>query len=122
MALLIFPSLPNHPCTLPCHAPSTCPETDPCRTPITLTCPCGRVKQIVNCGRTALNPTRSTQSAPKCTNDCLIAKRNARLAEALGINTEAREKAGNVAYSDELSNFARANSKFIPLVEKAFAE
>jgi len=59
----------------------------------------------------------------KCTNDCQIAKRNARLAEALGINTEAKEKtSANAVYSDEITSFARANAKFLAVVEKAFAE
>lgn len=44
------------------------------------------------------------------------------MAEALGIDTEAREKAHNVVYNEGLLNFARANSKFLTLVEKAFAE
>jgi len=118
-----FPSTPNtHPCTLPCHAPSVCQETEPCRAPITLTCPCGRVKQVVNCGRTISNPTRSTQLEPKCTNECHIAKRNAVLAEALGIDTEAREKAKMVVYGEGLLNFAKSNGKFLNLVEKTFAE
>lgn len=68
------------------------------------------------------NSTRSAQSAPKCTSDCLIAQRNARLAEALGIDLESREKANNVVYSEELLNFARLNGKFLALVEKTFAE
>jgi transcriptional repressor NF-X1 len=56
----------------------------------------------------------------KCTNECLVAKRNARLAEALGISTEGREKP--VTYHDELITFARSNAKFLGLVEKSFAE
>jgi transcriptional repressor NF-X1 len=42
------------------------------------------------------------------------------LAEALGINPEVRNK--SVTYGDELTAFARANVKFIVLVEKSFAE
>lgn len=56
----------------------------------------------------------------KCSNECLIAKRNARLAEALGINPESREKA--ITYNEELIALARANTKFLGLVEKSFAE
>ncbi len=119
-------SLPNnHPCTRPCHAPSSCSESEPCQSLVTLTCPCGRIKQSVTCGRTSSSGsvTRSSQPTLKCTNDCLVAKRNARLAEALGINTEVREKAHpNSVYGDELANFARANGRFLVVVEKAFAE
>lgn len=78
----------------------------------------------MTCGRTATScSARSSQSNLKCTNDCLIAKRNARLAEALGINTEAKEKAHSiVVYNDELASFARANGRFLAVAEKAFAE
>ena len=119
---LHFSSLPSHhPCTLPCHAPSTCSEAEPCRSTITLSCPCGRIKQSALCGRSTSNPGREATQQLKCSNECLVAKRNARLAEALGISTDAsREK--NVTYNDEVTLFARANAKFLGLVEKTFAE
>jgi transcriptional repressor NF-X1 len=44
------------------------------------------------------------------------------LAEALGINPDTRGKGEAVSYSDEVVAFARVNPKFLPLVEKAFAE
>jgi transcriptional repressor NF-X1 len=56
-----------------------------------------------------------------CTNECAIAKRNARLAEALGISSDRTEK-NKATYRDELIAFARANSKFLPVVEKSLAE
>jgi len=121
--------LPNHhPCTRPCHAPASCPDTDPCQSLVTLTCPCGRIKQSVPCGRTASSsrgtPLSSQAAAtPKCTNDCQIAKRNARLADALGIGPDSRSAAGaNVVYNDELVGFARANAKFLGVVERAFSD
>ena len=67
-------------------------------------------------------------ATPKCNNDCQTAKRNARLADALGISQEGRESNGNsvinksVVYSEELVGFARGNLKFLGLVEKTFAE
>ncbi|KAK2464688.1 hypothetical protein APHAL10511_003264 [Amanita phalloides] len=60
--------------------------------------------------------------------DCELAKRNARLAEALGISDESRERAirhlagGPVVYSDEVMSFAKDDSKFVLLAEKTFAE
>jgi len=115
-----------HPCTRTCHAPSTCPETEPCESLITLTCPCNRIRQSVLCGQTVTSQRSSSHAAasvsPKCTNDCQIAKRNARLADALGINQEGREGGKSVVYSDELVGFARGNLKFLGLVEKTFAE
>jgi len=45
------------------------------------------------------------------------------LADALGINTDSREKAtANVVYTDELVGFARVNAKFLGVVERAFSE
>ncbi|KAF5383199.1 hypothetical protein D9615_004931 [Tricholomella constricta] len=61
-------------------------------------------------------------AAPKCNNECAVAKRNARLADALGITAESREKTALVTYHDEVAGFARASSKFLVVVEKAFDE
>ncbi|KDQ60370.1 hypothetical protein JAAARDRAFT_32765 [Jaapia argillacea MUCL 33604] len=117
---LCLPAL--HPCTHPCHAPASCPETDPCLAPITITCPCGRIRQPVPCGRNTSNPAgQEATQALKCSNECAIAKRNARLAAALGINTE-KQGEKEATYSDELVAFARANAKFCALVEKTFGE
>lgn len=112
-------SLPsNHPCPLPCHAPSSCPSvaTDPCVVPVLISCPCGRVKQSVPC------TSVRTQSL-KCTNECAIAKRNARLAEALGISPKATANTSNpVEYSEELNLFGRRETRFLGVVEKTFDE
>ena len=111
----------NHPCTLSCHAPAACDESEPCRAPITLTCPCGRIKQQVPCGRSVSNPAGLEGSQQlKCSTECLVAKRNARLAEALGINADAKSK--EVTYSPDLISSARLDIKFCLLVEKTFAE
>ena len=41
----------------------------------------------------------------------------------MGINTDGKDKTNaNIVYSDELTSFARANVKFLAVVEKAFAE
>lgn len=75
------------------------------------------------CGRSTSNPTgREAALTPHCTNECEIAKRNARLAEALGINPDTHKTNRNVAYSDDLLAFVRHNGKFVELVEKTFAE
>ncbi|KII84629.1 hypothetical protein PLICRDRAFT_117694 [Plicaturopsis crispa FD-325 SS-3] len=111
----------QHPCTLPCHAPGSCSEAEPCSSLITLTCPCGRIRQAVKCGRSTANPAgREATQQIRCSNECSVAKRNARLADALGISTQSREKA--VTWDDELTAFARANVKFLSLVEKTFAD
>ena len=89
-----------------------------------MTCPCGRIQQSVLCGRSATSPTgREAALAPRCTNECEIAKRNARLAEALGINQDLHKvNSRQVVYSDDLVTFAKPNIKFVELVEKTFAE
>ncbi|KAK0203953.1 hypothetical protein DFS33DRAFT_1260721 [Desarmillaria ectypa] len=119
---LCLPS--HHPCADPCHAPSACSEVGPCQSIITLLCPCERIRQSVRCGRCIGNAAgRNEQQQLKCTSECAIAKRNARLAEALGIDTDSRDKATLAAvYNDELVGFARLNDKFLTVVEKAFAE
>ncbi|KAI9510184.1 hypothetical protein F5148DRAFT_1181382 [Russula earlei] len=113
----------HHPCTRPCHAPSACPEVEPCTATSTITCACGRIQQSVQCGQTTSSSAkREDVLAPRCTNECELAKRNARLAEALGINPDIQKMQGTVVYSDELVAFARHNAKFVGLVEKTFAE
>jgi hypothetical protein len=114
-----FPAI--HPCTQPCHAPASCSEAEPCMAAITLTCPCGRIRQSSPCGRSTSSPAgREGNTQIKCTSECALAKRNARLAEALGIAPDRRGAA--TAYADDLVAYARANAKFCGLVEKTFAD
>jgi len=112
----------HHPCTLPCHAPSACDESAPCNAVITLSCPCGRIRQQVQCGKSLANPAGRESQQLKCSNDCLVAKRNARLADALGITQESRERVAAVVWPDDVRAFGRANLKFVSVVEKAFAD
>lgn len=77
----------------------------------------------MQCGRNISSPAgREAALAPRCTNECEVAKRNLRLAEALGINPDTNKTNRNVVYSDELVAFARHNAKFVELVEKTFGE
>lgn len=95
-----------------------------------ISCSCGRLKQSVRCGRSSLSQSSDSVSSRflKCNNQCEIAKRNARLAEALGISDETRERAnkhmagGPIVYPEELVVFAKEDTKFVLLVEKTFAE
>ncbi|KIJ55328.1 hypothetical protein M422DRAFT_73278 [Sphaerobolus stellatus SS14] len=105
----------HHACTHSCHAPSACDEDEPCDTVITVSCSCGRFQQPMKCGKCTANPNKASPQLP-CRDECAIAKRNARLAEALGI-TDTKKKV-DVTYSDELVSFGKANGKFLPLVEK----
>lgn len=126
----------HHPCTLPCHAPAACDESEPCAALVQVTCGCGRLKQSVRCKRTSASASDASSgnamtTSLKCTTECQIAKRNARLADALGIAPEKRDAAllnagagslSGVSYSDELVGFAKANMRFVGVVEKAFKE
>jgi transcriptional repressor NF-X1 len=49
-------------------------------------------------------------------------KRNAQLADALGIRTDAKDKSGGITYPEQVVAFGRGNVKFVQVVEKAFAE
>ncbi|KAG9218190.1 hypothetical protein CCMSSC00406_0010216 [Pleurotus cornucopiae] len=66
---------------------------------------------------------RAMSSHYNCIFECAIAKRNARLADALGINPQSRaaEKT-EVNYSNELVSFAKSDVKFLALVERTFAD
>ncbi|KAK1224635.1 FKBP12-associated protein [Marasmius sp. AFHP31] len=78
---------------------------------------------VLKTNRSTSSPNGLSRLQPKCTSECGIAQRNARLADALGIKADARSNTGNEAtYSDDLVGFARANMKFLGLVETAFTE
>ena len=117
-------SLPEqHPCTSLCHAPAVCPEDEPCQASVYVSCSCGRIRQAVQCGKSTSRPNGTSRLQPKCTSECGIAQRNARLADALGIKTDGRTNPGSeVTYNEELVGFARTNMKFLGLVESAFTE
>ncbi|KAF9075406.1 hypothetical protein BDP27DRAFT_1314952 [Rhodocollybia butyracea] len=111
----------HHPCTDLCHAPTGCNEDHPCQSRVELTCECGRIRQAIACGISRGQPAGSAKGQViKCTTECALKKRNARLADALGIKPGGG--AAEVTYSDELVSFARVNSKFLTLVEDALAE
>ncbi|KAI5119077.1 hypothetical protein M0805_005495 [Coniferiporia weirii] len=115
----------HHGCTAPCHAPAACSEDEPCQATITLRCVCGRIQQPSHCGRSTSSPAgREVTQQLKCTTECALAKRNARLAEALGVSQEVKDRDGQrpVVYSAELVAFARANAKFCAVVEKNFSD
>ncbi|KAI5997081.1 hypothetical protein EDD15DRAFT_392135 [Pisolithus albus] len=110
----------HHPCPETRHAPAACPETGPCLTPVTLTCPCGNRRSTVPCS--------NKEQRLACNEDCAVRKRNEKPSEAFGISREKREEmaAGPKAiWSDELVDFyarATANAKFVRLMEDTLAE
>ncbi|KAF8830242.1 hypothetical protein HHX47_DHR2000463 [Lentinula edodes] len=87
--------------------------------------PCLRssFEEAVVCGRSRSNSINlARREAIKCTTECALKKRNARLADALGIKTGGSGILAEVTYGDDLVAFARANTKFLILVEEALAD
>lgn len=111
------------------HAPTACPEDEPCRAVVTLHCECGRLQQPATCGAWSANPS-SRGSGPfqlKCAQECAAAKRSRTLAEAFGIDTGlsgggSRNKVFSVTWPEELMVFFRVNQSFAGVVEKTFNE
>lgn len=98
----------QHPCQQKCHAPSSCPEAEPCETVITLQCACGNLQSRATCGVSI--HAQSREKSLKCNDSCIIAQRNAKLAEALGLNPS--EKAAPAAYAYEtLAYYAVPNNR-----------
>lgn len=77
----------GHPHEAACHAPVACSTTAPCPAPVEVTCACGHLRQRALCGSsTARSESAATRLIP-CTDACAIKKRNAALADALGISS-----------------------------------
>ncbi|KAJ9473969.1 FKBP12-associated protein 1 [Pseudozyma hubeiensis] len=105
----------QHPCQQKCHAPSSCPEVEPCEAVITLQCPCGNLQSRSKCGVSIHAPNK--EKSLRCNDSCIIAQRNAKLAEALGLNPS--EKAAPAAYEYETLSYysVPSNRKFCDELE-----
>ncbi|OAX79251.1 hypothetical protein ACJ72_06432 [Emergomyces africanus] len=85
----------SHPCSDPCHAPFPCLEKSPCQSLISITCPCGRLKQEKRCNASRDNKNRlqhqqqsQSPSPLKCDDECGRLQRNRSLASALNISID----------------------------------
>ncbi|TPR05628.1 Major Facilitator Superfamily protein [Aspergillus niger] len=85
----------GHPCTDPCHAPYPCPEKTPCKSMITVTCDCGRLRQERRCNAAkavvSKGQLQQAQRGPavtplSCDDECARLERNRSLASALGVD------------------------------------
>lgn len=104
-----------------CHFPSACPADSPCPKLIPVHCACGHLSQNARCGACDEKPEGNEGRLLKCNDSCAVAKRNAQLAEALGV--EQREvKSKEADYSPELLNFYAANSAWAQLIEQQLIE
>lgn len=81
----------GHPCERKCHAPEPCDVNEPCRAVVLRRCECGHREQLDVCGAA---PGVERKPAPplECTPACKVAQRNARFAQALGLDAQHREE------------------------------
>lgn len=88
-------------------------------------CACGRVQQQTTCGASVANPISRERTELKCIDECERAKRNDRLALALGINPSTRQDRLSVEWPQDIVQLALAGGvvgpQHLALVEKAFA-
>ncbi|GAA95438.1 uncharacterized protein L969DRAFT_44960 [Mixia osmundae IAM 14324] len=75
----------GHPCPLPCHAPAACKIDSPCPELVVAKCECGNLTQRLVCGSCQAHPLSNESKELKCNDGCAVAKRNATLAAALGL-------------------------------------
>jgi len=85
---------------------------------VTISCACGRIKQAALCGACISQPTSKADTQLKCNSDCALAKRNARLAEALGIQEGSKSKLASVEWPERLIAFWRENKEWAAVAEK----
>lgn len=114
----------GHPCKAKCHAPARCDESTPCAEVITVTCPCGHLRQKTRCGAsttTSADGQTVGEQRLKCSDACLVAQRNAKLAEALGLDVEDRKvvaaTSSAVPYDAEMLAFYGMDHRFATELE-----
>ncbi|GAA5962625.1 hypothetical protein JCM3765_006863 [Sporobolomyces pararoseus] len=111
----------GHPCPLPCHFPSSCPADQPCPKMIEVTCSCGNITQQARCGSSDSKPEGNNGRQVKCTDACAVAKRNAQLAEALGVEKK-EPKLREVEYDQTTLSFYAANTAWCKGIEDQLIE
>ncbi|PWZ03652.1 hypothetical protein BCV70DRAFT_197851 [Testicularia cyperi] len=105
----------HHPCMEKCHAPSSCPETEACEAVVTLQCPCGNLQTRAKCGVSIHSPNKD--KSLKCNDSCIIAQRNAKLAEALGLNPSEKTAPSSYDYETLAYYAIPANRRFCDELE-----
>ncbi|KAF3916775.1 hypothetical protein ABW20_dc0108020 [Dactylellina cionopaga] len=108
----------GHDCQDACHAPFACSIDKPCSAKITLSCPCGNIKQEVTCTTSSKNQNPKRPEI-KCIDDC----RARQLAAAFNVDFEKKkaEEAVN-SYSDETLEFYIDNKVWCTGIEKMMRE
>ena len=80
-------------------------------------CACGHVKQRILCGASNARPSSASEKVLKCLDSCAVIKRNAALAEALGLERGQAEPLA-VKYEDETLDYYLAHPAWCADVEK----
>lgn len=75
---------------------------------IEVTCACGHLTQQARCGASDSKPGGNAGRQVKCTDACAVAKRNAQLADALGVEKK-EPKIREVEYDQSTLSFYSAN-------------
>lgn len=104
-----------------CHFPSSCPADQPCPKMIEVTCTCGHIKQQARCGASDSKPEGNNGRQVKCTDACAVAKRNAQLAEALGVEKK-EPKIREVEYEQTTLAFYASNLAWCKGIEEQLIE
>lgn len=86
---------------------------------VTLQCACGNIQQRARCGASIHSPVQPDRKL-KCTDACLIAQRNIKLAEALGLNPA--EKAAPTKYENSTLAYYGTNKRFAEEVESTLID
>ncbi|GAA5880063.1 hypothetical protein JCM16303_001198 [Sporobolomyces ruberrimus] len=111
----------GHPCPLPCHFPSSCPADQPCPKMIEVSCACGHLTQQARCGSSDSKPEGNMGRQVKCTDACAVAKRNAQLADALGVEKK-EPKLREVEYDQTTLSFYATNLAWCKGIEDQLTE
>ncbi|KAL8290623.1 hypothetical protein RQP46_002881 [Phenoliferia psychrophenolica] len=113
----------GHPCAENCHFPSTCAvdEAHPCPKLIDVTCSCGHLKQRARCATSTAKPEGNRERLIKCTDACVVAKRNTALADALGIEKK-EPKVKEVEYDPLTLAYFSANVTWCTAMQASLTE
>lgn len=88
---------------------------------IEVTCTCGHIKQQARCGASDSKPEGNNGRQVKCTDACAVAKRNAQLAEALGVEKK-EPKIREVEYEQTTLTFYASNLAWCKGIEEQLIE
>lgn len=116
----------GHPCKARCHAPTRCDESKACDEVVTVSCPCGHLRQKTRCGAAVTNAIETSDQRLKCTDACHVAQRNAKLAEALGLDSDHRKVVAATTsmptYDQEMLAFYGIDHRFALDLESQFSD